>query len=192
MQASIGITEGNGGGDVSEGNGITLRTRNKLPLDRYRETLDLAEKGDRSALPQVRELLDEFPSMVDELGDLTQIAQGLMLSRFGDSVLIHEAQERKLLALTEQIAGPDASALEKLLANQIVLCWQHVRFVEINYAQARDYTSRAGDYYERCIDRAQRRYLAAIKTLAQVRKLGLPAMQVNIAADGGKQVNVSG
>lgn len=177
---------------MSQNKGITLRTRNKLPLDRYRETLDQAEKGDRSALPRVRELLDEFPSMVDELGDLTQIAQGVMLSKIvGESVLIREAQERKLVALTEQIAGPAPSILEKLLADQIVLCWQHVRYAESDYAQARDYTFKAGDYYERYIDRAQRRYLAAIKTLAQVRKLELPAMQVNIAAKGGKQVNIT-
>lgn len=176
---------------MSENRPIELRTRNKLPLDRYRETLDLAEKGDRSALPRVRELVDEFPSMVDELGDLTQIAQSVMIDRTSsDSVLIREAQERKLVALTAQIAGPDPSILERLLADQIVLCWQHVRSVEIIYAQARDYTSSAGDYYERCIDRAQKRYLNAIKTLASVRRLELPAMQVNIAAEGGKQLNV--
>ena len=118
MLVTTGITEGNGGGDVSEDRGITLRTRSKLPLDRYRETLDLAEKGDRSVLPQIRELLDEFPSMVDELGDLTQIAQSVLISRTSsDSVLIREAQERKLAALTEQIAGPSPSILDKLLAD---------------------------------------------------------------------------
>ena len=39
------------------------------------------------------------------------------------------------------------------------------------------------------LDRAQRRYLAASKTLAQMRKLRVPAVQVNI---GEKQVNVAG
>jgi hypothetical protein len=36
--------------------------------------------------------------------------------------------------------------------------------------------------------RAQRRYLAAIKALAQVQKLDAPAMQVNI---GDKQINLA-
>ena len=39
------------------------------------------------------------------------------------------------------------------------------------------------------MDRAHRRYLTAIKTLAIVRKLALPVLQVNIAK---KQVNVAG
>ena len=39
------------------------------------------------------------------------------------------------------------------------------------------------------IDKAHSRFLKAIKTLAQVRKLALPALQVNIAKN---QVNVAG
>jgi hypothetical protein len=45
-----------------------------------------------------------------------------------------------------------------------------------------------GEYYQRRMDRAHRRYLSAIKTLALVRKLAVPVLQVNIAR---KQVNVA-
>jgi hypothetical protein len=38
-----------------------------------------------------------------------------------------------------------------------------------------------GDYQQRRQDRAARRYLAAIKALAQVRRLLVPVVQVNIA-----------
>jgi hypothetical protein len=44
-------------------------------------------------------------------------------------------------------------------------------------------------HYQRCITTAQKRYLAASKTLAQVRRLVVPVLQVNIAS---KQVNVAG
>jgi len=37
--------------------------------------------------------------------------------------------------------------------------------------------------------RAQRRYLAAIKALAMVRRLGIPAVQINVA---DQQINVMG
>ena len=43
--------------------------------------------------------------------------------------------------------------------------------------------------YQLSISSAQKRYLAAIKTLAVVRKLAVPVLQVNIAR---KQVNVAG
>ena len=44
------------------------------------------------------------------------------------------------------------------------------------------------DFQYRKIDRAHARFLSAVRTLAQVRKLGLPTLQVNI---GANQVNVT-
>ena len=44
-------------------------------------------------------------------------------------------------------------------------------------------------FHQARISKAQARYLAAIRTLAQVRRLGVPVVQVNI---GGQQVNVTG
>ena len=44
------------------------------------------------------------------------------------------------------------------------------------------------DFHQRRIERAQRRYLAAIETLALVRRLEVPKVQLNI---GEKQINFS-
>jgi hypothetical protein len=49
--------------------------------------------------------------------------------------------------------------------------------------------SRQGEYYQLRMDRAHKRYLSALKTLALARKLPVPVLQVNIAK---KQVNVAG
>jgi hypothetical protein len=46
-----------------------------------------------------------------------------------------------------------------------------------------------GEYWQQAQERAQRRYLAAIRTLAQVRRLLTPAVQVNIAE---QQLNLAG
>ncbi len=45
-----------------------------------------------------------------------------------------------------------------------------------------------GDYHQKRLDRAHGRHLSAIRTLAQVRKLG-PVVQINVAE---KQVNTVG
>jgi hypothetical protein len=55
--------------------------------------------------------------------------------------------------------------------------------------QARNLTTRPSDSWQHDVDHCQRRYLAALRSLAQVRKLALPALQVNIAE---KQVNKVG
>jgi hypothetical protein len=57
------------------------------------------------------------------------------------------------------------------------------------YAQKDSMPQELGTYYQKGLDRAQKRYLSAIKALALVRKLALPVLQVNIAC---KQVNVAG
>ncbi len=171
---------------------VEVRLGNHPEIDEYSQILDRAKNGDRTVLPKIREFLDLAPDIVDELGDFDRLARAAMLNLMdGGDLLVREAEERKLDALAEQIAGPHPAPLEKLLARQITLCWQQLRYVEIRYAQVRDYTLSQGDYYQRWLDRTQNRYLQAIKTLAQVRKLGLPALQLNIAAEGGKQVNVA-
>jgi hypothetical protein len=68
-------------------------------------------------------------------------------------------------------------------------CWHAVHAYERNNAAAEGLSIRRADYHQRRIDAAHRRYLAALRTLATVRKLTVPAIQVNIAK---KQVNVAG
>ena len=84
-----------------------------------------------------------------------------------------------------------APPLERLLIEHVALCWLRVQCVEQRYAQimAKSITLEQGRYWESRLSASQRRYLRATETLARVRKLRLPPVQVNI---GEKQVNVVG
>jgi hypothetical protein len=61
--------------------------------------------------------------------------------------------------------------------------------LETAYAGKDSMALELASYYQRSLSSAHKRYLSAIKTLAVVRKLALPVLQVNIAR---KQVNVAG
>jgi hypothetical protein len=87
------------------------------------------------------------------------------------------------------VAGGNPTPLERLLAERVVACWLHLHHLEMLYARKDSLTVELGTYYQRSIDRAQKRYLAAIQTLARVRKLAVPVLQVNIARE---QVNLAG
>ncbi len=105
--------------------------------------------------------------------------------------LIQEALHCKLKSLRREIGGPDPSPLEDLLAQRIAACWLQVHYLETIYAQNLENNGLSGRWSEsmqRSIDRAQRRYLSAIKTLVQVRRLLGPVVQVNIAE---KQMNIA-
>ena len=169
---------------------LALRTRQKLSKERFKEVLDRAEKGDRGVLPDVQAILDEFPDVVDDLGDFNRMARHAMLNNMdGGNILVREAEKRKMDNLCTELEGENPTPLESLLAEQIVLSWQHLRCLELQHAQKGSMPLKMGDYYQRSLDRAQRRYLRAVKTLVQIRRLGIPSLQVNIAAAGGRQVN---
>jgi hypothetical protein len=87
------------------------------------------------------------------------------------------------------LLGANASAVERLLVERVVACWLQVQEADIRTAQTRDLSLRWADFYQKRMDRAHCRYLPAIKTLATVRRLAVPVLQVNIAK---KQFNVAG
>ena len=95
--------------------------------------------------------------------------------------------EPKLLA--EQLAGPNPTPLERLLAEQASIDYMALRAVEIRHQKvgARDVVDL--QVIQSRVDSAHRRFLASVRTLAHVRKLQLPdILQVNI---GEKQVNMT-
>jgi hypothetical protein len=133
----------------------------------------------------------EVPVAVDLFGgDLAREAQQTLINKFsGQNLLLRESLTRKLDLLRDEIAGPNPTPLERLLVERIVTCWLHLYYLETMYAGKENVTLELGSYYQRNISSAQKRFLAAIKTLAVVRKLAVPILQVNIAR---KQVNVAG
>ena len=80
--------------------------------------------------------------------------------------------------------------MPRLLVDQIVVCWLQVNQAErtcVGFYKDGGSMVEA-EFHQRRLDRAQRCYLMAIKTLAQVRRLLAPTVQVNIAE---KQLNVA-
>jgi hypothetical protein len=149
------------------------------------------EKGDESTLPELRELL-KSPKMVELCGgDLALLAQQTLIAKAAGKNLPHkEALTRKLELLRVELGGPTPTLVERLLVERIISSWLQLHHFEQIYEQTRENLRLEVDvFYQQSIDRAQKRYLAAIKTLAVVRKLALPVLQVNIAR---QQVNVAG
>jgi hypothetical protein len=159
--------------------------------EEVKKLLRKAEKGDKTVLPTLRTWMDRTPGYWEEMGDLAHTARAsLIRSLSGDkNLVVQEAHARKCAALTAELAGPQPSPLERLLVERIVLCWLHLHYDETLYVQHREkLTLRQDEFFQQRISKAQARYLAAIRTLAQVRRLGVPAVQVNI----GQQQVIAG
>jgi hypothetical protein len=150
-----------------------------------------ADAGDRAALPAVRELFDTVPGIWSSYGDLATVAQNSIVDLLaGKSVLTREGIRKTTASMRAELAGPNASPLERLLVERVVACWLLSYQADLAYA---DSLTRASpidsEHCQRRQDRATRQYLHALRSLAVVRRLLVPTVQVNVAE---RQVNIAG
>lgn len=108
---------------------------------------------------------------------------------------LKECWKQRLQALKKELGSEGAPILEQLLIQQAALCWLKLNLVELSYSSVmkQSINLTLGVYWEKRLSAAQRRFARACETLARVRKLSrnTPALQVNIAAQGGQQINLS-
>ena len=108
---------------------------------------------------------------------------------------VKECWKHPLLVLKKELGVDEATLLEQLLIQQAALCWLKLNLVELGYSSTmkQSITLTLGLYWEKRLTAAQRRFTRACQTLARVRKLSrnTPALQFNIAAEGGQQVNMT-
>ena len=150
-----------------------------------------AEKGDTSVLPALREKMDDNPAIWREFGDMAVLLKdNLIAGMVGKDLFLRETMMRSADESVRELAGENPTPLEQLLARRIVidgLYLHKVESLELHASKEPRYSHDA-EASQRRIARAHKRYLHAIKTLAQVRKLLGPTVQVNIAQ---QQVNVA-
>jgi hypothetical protein len=162
----------------------------KLPdsIERLNSLMKRAQNGDEDSLPDLRKML--VPEVVDMLGgNLAERAADTQLNAFaGSNLFTREVITQKMSVLRSELAGPNPTTVERLLAERAVCCWLHLYSLENKNSEKTTMTITLADYYQRSIDRAHKRYLSSLKALAEVRKLNV-SIQLNVAR---KQVNVAG
>jgi hypothetical protein len=156
---------------------------------KLRELVKKAEKGDKKVLPEIREILEERTELAWQFMNLAGLAERFFIDRMSrdKDLAAKEVMERQLAAMREEIAGENPSTLERLLAERVVATWLQIQLFEGLYASGmfKGGTISQGNYEQKRLEQTYRRHLSAVRTLAQIRKLG-PAVQINIAE---KQIN---
>jgi hypothetical protein len=148
--------------------------------------------GDASALPELRALMKTdtgLSAAIADMGDLSRkTEEWIIKTAAGADLLFKESMTQKVQSMRAELAGPNPTALEMLLADRIALCWLTLHEIELRYQHWKGGTIRESEHWQRRIDHAHRRYLTAVRTLATVRKLTVPVVQVNIAK---RQTNIA-
>lgn len=101
-----------------------------------------------------------------------------------------EALRAELGEIATDLAGPSPTPVERVLARTAAISWFALRLHEAQYAGGEagkgGMTIRQSEHAQRRMDRAHRRLMSTLKTLAAVRRLAVPALQINLAR---QQVN---
>jgi len=148
--------------------------------------------GDAKALARVQAICDECPELFRQMGDRELQVRGLLYEAVaGKNTVLQDAIATHAQRLRRTLCDPAPHPIERVLIDRVVIDWLHLQVAEHDWLGKRGQglTLSQADYYQRTLDRAQGRYLKSLKKLAQVRRLRLPALQINI---GARQVNVAG
>lgn len=156
--------------------------------------MDQAKEPDPADVDRVRKLVREEPSTLSYAlsasGSLRYELIEKITSGFPRGYLLAEID-----TLKKELEHDTATRLEQLLIEHILTTKIRLDCAESGYNkyvvnQSISYKDRA--HWEKVLTASQGRYLKAVESLQKVRGLArrTPALQINIAAEGGKQVNV--
>ncbi len=173
-------------------------------LDERNAALTLAHKLKREKKPdpcevsRLRNLVRVVPELVAAPAAAMDNVRQELVAKISANGLMQAQVLAQCDVLRDELGGAQAPPLEQLLIDHILTLRLRLLCVETAFTQlvlnAPSCSYHLSAFRDAQLTTAQTRYLRAIETLARVRKLArsTPALQVNIAAGGGQQVNVQG
>jgi hypothetical protein len=148
--------------------------------------------GDLEMLPALRTFFDGvaagessggagYRAVLEVLGGdpATRAQEALIGWAVGQDLAAGEAIRRRIGQVRAELAGPDASPLERLLCENLALAWADAHLAAERAYRAAALTLTEADQIERRRDRAQRRLIAAAKALDLIRRV-MPAVQIHM------------
>lgn len=174
---------------------------NATSADKYEKLRELVksthkEKPKPDDIAALKRLFDEEPELWQTTGNMAKrTLDHLCRTYYQQSAYVQECVLRRVEEMRTEFAYSESPPLERILIEQILVCYVNLYVLEINSAGklCESHSLEAGLYWDRRLTGAQRRFRRACETLARVRKLSrnTPALQFNIATSGGQQVNLT-
>jgi len=176
------------------GNEVTIEITAPRELGDLRAAVD-KKKPDPGDVAEYGKALDAHPAVALALSDVAGwVQQGIVKALGTVPKSVEMALRQRPALMRAELGYNEATPLERLLIDHVVACWLRQQQAEMLYTEKwkGSLSTEAADFWERRLSAAQRRYLRACETLTRVRRLVRATVQINIAAEGGQQVNVAG
>jgi hypothetical protein len=146
---------------------------------RIRKLIEATNKENPKAadVKALRAELASNPMLWRFAGNTARLASETIISRLDASALVKESTLRGMEEMRAELGYEAAPHLERLVIEQVVLCWVRLHITEIQHCQftSGEHTLTSGIYWDKRLTNAQRRFMRASESLAKVRKLASAA-----------------
>ena len=125
--------------------------------------------------------------------EFSKIHTGQMIGKiYGTENKLDEDLKNGIEEMRIELRYDKSSTIEKLLIDDIILGFFQMRNMQIvlhGLIATRGTANKEIRFVDQMVSSAQRRFYKSIQTLTRLRKTGIN-LQINIATEGGKQVNI--
>ncbi len=144
----------------------------KPKLSPLQAVLELARRGKTEILPELAKILDQHPEIWKAQGDLARLVEQSWLDRICRKDLLHgQSVRRQLEEMRRELAGETPTRLERVVVDRIIVAWLAAQHAELTEATSQGDGVKLSELCLKRMESANRRMLAAVRSLAQVRRM---------------------
>lgn len=148
---------------------------------------------DPKDIEKLRKMYDSDPTFFYKHSNSFDTVVHDLIKRLKEHKILLEELRMNVAALKISFDHSNATPIEKILIEQVILSWLRLQITEMLYSEhAVDVQNSMAiiEHLERRLSYVQKRYLRAIETYSKVKKININIRQLNIAEGGGNlQVN---
>lgn len=161
------------------------------PLENLAMLSKTAERGDRSATQQIKAALAEHPQLYQQTSDLASHLQEHLITRIaGTDQRLEHALRMRCRELIARTASGVSDEIDRLMGERVMLAWLDLQQADAAANQPRQRHA-DGDYWEKRLHRAQKRFDEATKWVAEMQAIQRcwPAPKSAVATAGDDNEN---
>ncbi len=154
------------------------------------------KKPSKKDLDELEKWMNSYPDLWKIVFDTALVMEQNFIQNMVSNKAAIIAMQKNTNEIRAGMGYSQSPIMEQMLIDNIVISWLGVQYTNYQLITRMKQEEKIVllEFWERRHSMSQRRYLHACEMLAKIRRLmsGRPAVQVNIAAQGGQQVNVAG
>ena len=137
------------------------------------DLIDRAQRGDQTAMPELRQLVDKSPELWKQVGDLAKHVETAWIKVLAaNDLLTQECLQREAERRRVELLGDDPTAIERHLIETIVASWLQLEHAELQMGRnSQQATDKQLTFRHRRLESAQKQHRAAINQLVKVREV---------------------